>query len=82
MSDNMVKIERLANGYEVCFSDPDIVAATSKPSKPGEMGNYKNPSVELVFKTSAEVFDFLKDKLDKIMPAESFDSAFMKAMKE
>jgi hypothetical protein len=82
MSENMVKIERMANGFEVCFSDPDIVAANSKPSKTGHPYNYKDPKVEMVFKTSAEVFDFLKDKLDKIMPAESFDSAFMKAIQE
>jgi len=82
MSENMVKIERMANGFEVCFSDPDIVAANSKPSKPGQVMRYKDPEVEMIFKTSAEVLEFLKDKLDKIMPAESFDSAFMKAMKE
>lgn len=82
MRDNTVKIERVVNGYEVCFADPDIVAANAKPSKPGQVMAYKDPEVEMIFKTSAEVLEFLKDKLDKIMPEESFDTAFMKALKE
>ncbi len=76
MSNSTVKIERLANGYEVCFTDPDIVAANAKSMK------YKNPEVELVFKTSDEVLEFLTKNLDNLTPAESFDSAFMKALKE
>lgn len=77
MSQNAIKIERMMNGYEVCFSDPDIVAANAKSMK-----MYKNPEVELVFKTSEEVLGFLTKNLDKIAPAESFDSAFVKALKE
>lgn len=76
MSESTVKIERLANGYEICFTDPDIVAANSKSM------TYKNPKVEFVFKTSDEVIEFLTKNLQKLAPAESFDSAFMKAIKE
>ena len=83
MADSKVEIERLANGYEVSFCDPDIVAANAKSMKSSAVGgSYKNPHVEMLFKTSEEVIGFLGKHLEKIAAAESYDSAFMKALKE
>ena len=74
MSTNCVSIERIANGFEVSFSDPDIVAANSKSDK------YQDPEVEMAFKTVEEVLAFLNKNLEKLTVSESYDSAFMKAL--
>lgn len=75
-----VKIERIANGYEVSFQDPDIQAANSKAmGKPGMA--WRDPEVEMAFKTTDEVMSFLGAHLEKLTASESYDSAFAKALK-
>lgn len=73
-----IKIERVANGYEVCLTDPEIVKKNSSAS-----GRWKNPEVEYVFKTVSEVMSFLEKNLDKAMPEGDYESSFaIEAAKE
>jgi hypothetical protein len=76
MSSSTVRIERLVNGFEVSFSDPDVVAANAKNDR------YKDPEVEMVFTDAEAVIKFLQKHLDKFLPEETYDSAFMKFIKE
>ncbi len=74
-----VRIERAANGYEVCVTDPEIVAANRKAKTEGP---WRDPEREYVFKTLKEVLDFLDKNLDKALPADEFDSSFAAALAE
>lgn len=82
MSEYVVKIERLANGYEVEMKDPKIVAQNNKPSKNGSIGAYKDPMVGYAFKTVAEVCAFLEKNLEAAMPMDEYESSFETAVKE
>ena len=81
MSDCILKIERIENGYEVEVVDPDIVAANSKPK-----GCYIDPWKSYALKTAADVTKFVGAHLDTLKPppdAETqFSSAFSKATEE
>lgn len=72
----VVKLKRAANGFVVCFSDPEIIAANKKK------GTYEDPEVEMVFTEMSEVVKFLQSNLDKLLQEDEYDSAFMKALKE
>lgn len=78
MSDCIVKIERLANGYEVEMRDPAIVKKNSNMKS----GGYKDPHVSYAFKTVDEVMAFLKKNLDKAMPMDEYESSFAEAVTE
>lgn len=82
MSDYVVKIERLANGYEVEMSDPEIIKNNQKPTKSGSMGAWKDPKVSYAFKSVDEVIKFLKTNLDKAMPMDEYGSSFEAAAAE
>jgi hypothetical protein len=66
-----VRIERIANGYEVCLTDPEIVKANRKPNS-----KYQNADREYAFKTVAEVMKFLESHLDAALPADDYESSF------
>ena len=70
----VVKIERLANGFEVEVTDPKIAEANRKSK-----GAWKDPRVGYAFKTVQEVLDFLGKNLEKAMPAGEYESAFDEA---
>lgn len=74
--DASVTISRAANGYVVCFSDPDILAANKKD------GKYDSADVEMVFPDIASVLKFLDNNLEKIVQEDEYSTAFMKALKE
>ncbi len=80
MSDYIVKIERLQNGYEVEMTDPAIAAQNKKSV--GKLGVWKDPKVCYAFKTVDEVLGFLKGNLDKALPMDEYESAFTEASKE
>lgn len=80
MSDFRVCIERMQNGYEVSLSDPKIVKANNTRDKNGYTP-YRDPTVEYAFKDVDEVLAFLKENLDKALPANDFSSAFDAAAK-
>lgn len=82
MGECVVRIERLANGYEVELKDPKIVEQNNKPSKGGSLGAYKDPHVAYAFKTVEEVIAFLQKNLDKAMPMDDYATSFEEAAQE
>jgi hypothetical protein len=77
-----IEIERVANGYEVEIYDHKIMKQNEK-SGSGEYGpKYKDPRVTYVFKTEAEVMDFLTKNMSKALPKSEFDAAYDAAAKE
>lgn len=69
-----VRIERIANGYEVCLTDPEIAKANAKPNS-----KWRDASREYAFKTVAEVMTFLETHLDTALPADDYSSSFDEA---
>ena len=65
-----IRIERMANAYRVCVTDPDIAAKNKKA------GSWKDPAREYSFVTKEEVLAFLKKNIDRALPEEDYDSAF------
>lgn len=63
MSDTVLRVDKLANGFEVSICDPKIVAENDKPKS-----NYKDPWVEYAFTTAAEVKEFIALHLDSLKP--------------
>lgn len=80
MSDCILRVEKLTNGYEVEISDPKIVAENAKPKS-----NWQDPWKGYAFKTAEEVSTFVGAILDKLNPPSSddeFAAAFTAATKE
>lgn len=73
MSECVVKIERLANGYEVEMTDPKIVKENSKIDRKGP---WRDPKVAYAFKSVEEVLNFLKTNLDTAMPMDDYETSF------
>ena len=63
MSDTILRVEKLANGFEVEICDPAIVSENEKPKS-----NYKSPWVEYAFTTSAEAIAFITAHLESLKP--------------
>lgn len=63
MDNCVLRVEKLANGYEVSIADPEIMAENEKPK-----GNYKSPWVEYAFTTAPEVVEFVKQHLESLKP--------------
>jgi hypothetical protein len=73
-----VRIERATNGFIIHARDP-VIAKSNEKSK----GVYKDPDVDILCKTSAEVQSWLKKNLDKALPVgTSYDTAFAAASVE
>lgn len=80
MSDCILRVEKLTNGYEVEISDPNIVAENAKPKS-----NWQDPWKGYAFKTPEEVAAFVGAVLGKLAPPSSddeFAAAFKAATKE
>lgn len=75
MSDCIVRIEKLENGFNVQVIDPKIVAENEKPKS-----SWKDPWMGYAFKNSDEVCEFLEKVLDKLAPP-SADAMFADAFK-
>ncbi len=84
MSDYVVKIEKLTNGYEVEYRDPDIVKSNqARSSKPGSsMPAWRDPNRAMAFTTSKEVTDFLTKNLDKLVTDADYETGFSNALME
>lgn len=76
MSDCILRIEKLTNGYEVEIADPKIVAENAKPKS-----NWQDPWKGYAFKSAEEVATFVGATLDKLAPP-SADDEFSAAFKE
>lgn len=78
---DVLRIEKLENGYEVSICDPKITAANSKPKS-----NWQDPWKEYAFTTADEVKNFVGEILDKLKPPpdadEEYSSAFAEATKD
>jgi Methyl-CpG binding domain len=79
MDGEIVRIEKLSNGFEVEIRDGKK-AKKSDSSYPGD--SYSDPWCGYVFKTKSEVIAFLDANLDKAVPAASFDDSFDAAVAE
>jgi hypothetical protein len=78
MSDTIVRIRRIDNGFVVCANDPKIMENNRKPKVP-----WKDPECEYAFDTFEKVLKWLKTNVDNLVPepddadeyANSFDEA-------
>lgn len=61
MSDDVLRIEKLENGFTVEVRDPKIDAANQKPK-----ANWQSPWKEYVFSTSKEVIAFVTSHLGSL----------------
>jgi hypothetical protein len=77
MMSSYLKIEKMANGYEVCLRDPEIEKANHKSDGP-----WKDPEVEFVFTDEDEMLAFVKKAMKKLTSGGEYDTAFAKAMME
>lgn len=67
----ILRIEKLANGYEVEILDPKIQEENSKPK-----GEWKSPWVGYAFTTAAEVNEFIGLHLDSLKPEPDEDDQY------
>ncbi len=81
MSEYVLRVEKLVNGYEVELCDPKISAENEKPKSA-----WKDPWVGYVCKDKAEVLKLVDTHLDTLKPPPGADSeysgAFAEATKE
>lgn len=70
-NDDVLRVGKIANGYEVEICDPAIVAENAKPK-----GSYKSPWVEYAFKDAEEVLAFIKLHLDSLKPEPDEESQY------
>lgn len=71
-----IKIEKMVNGYEVCFNDPDIEKANRAPNSK----SWRDPEREMAFTSKDELIKFLQQNLDKLCGEDDYETGFMKAL--
>ena len=71
MGNSILRVEKLANGFECEICDPKIVAENAKPKS-----NWQDPWVEYAFTTSEEVIEFIKLHLESLKPEPSADEQY------
>lgn len=84
MSEYILRIEKLENGYEVEVFDPKIEAANNKPAKKGAPYNYQSPWKGYAFSTGKEVVEFVGKHLASLPKSDHqmFNEAAAEAFKE
>ena len=79
MSENILRIEKLENGYTVCITDSKI------QEKNRGKGPWQDPEKEYAFKDAKEVADFVAKNLDVLEPpmsdADIYKTSFGDAVK-
>jgi len=80
MSEDVLRIEKLENGFEVEVYDEKIAEANRKPKNV----SYESPWKAYAFSTKEEVVAFVSKELDKLPKStqEEFDGAATAAFKE
>ena len=78
MSEYSVRIERLANGYEVEITDPKVVAANRKTNRDTP---WRDPKVCYAFPDVKSVLAFLNKNLEKATPMDEYSTSFDAAVK-
>lgn len=77
MSDTIVRIDKLENGFTAEIRDPKIAEKNAKPS-----AGYQDPYKSYSFNSKEDLCEFLLEVLDKLAPASEgteYASAFKKA---
>lgn len=78
MSECILRVEKLTNGYTVEIPDEAIQKRNKNPKTP-----YENPWKEYAFATPAEVLMFVKTHLAKLEPVkDDYSTSFAKAAAE
>lgn len=80
MSEDVLRVEKLENGYEVEIYDQKIADANNKPKN----SKYESPWKAYAFSTSAEVVKFVSKHLDGLPKSgqDEFNDAAAEAFKE
>ena len=68
---DVLRVEKLENGYEVSICDPKIQEANNKPKTP-----WQDPWKEYAFTTSQEVVAFITEHLDSLKPPPDADEEY------
>lgn len=76
MSDTVLRIEKLENGYTVEVCDPKIMAENEKPKS-----TYKSPYKEYAFTTADEVKAYVGEHLDSLKPPPDAEAEYGAAFK-
>lgn len=76
MSEDVIRIEQLENGFEVECIDPKIQAKNAEPKS-----MWQDPYKSYAFSTKEEVIAFVSEKLGKMKPR-SPDGGYAAAFKE
>lgn len=84
MSEYVLKIEKLENGYEVEVKDPKVVAENEKPNKGKTLAAWQDPWKAYAFTTDKEVIEFIKRHLASLPKSshDQFNEAADEAFKE
>ena len=77
MGDYVLKVEKLANGYECEVYDDKIDAANQKPK-----AKWQDPWVGYAFKNVEEVKNFIGEHLDSLKPPPDADAEYKTAFKQ
>jgi len=81
MDNQVLRIDKLENGYEVSICDPKIMEANAKSK-----GRYQEPWKDYAFRDVEGVKQFIGEHLDSLKPPPDADteysSAFAEATKE
>ncbi len=72
--DNILRIEKMENGYAVSVCDPKLMAKNEK-AKSG----YTDPWKTYAFTTAEEVKDFVGEHLDSLKPPPDADTEYSTA---
>jgi len=75
--EDVLRVEKLENGYEVEICDPKIMAANQKPKS-----SYESPWKGYAFTTAAEVVAFISEHLDSLKPPPDADTEYTEGFKQ
>lgn len=73
-----IRIEKMVNGYELCFTDPDI----QKENHDAKSKTWRDPEREMAFTNKESLIKFLQQNLDKLCKSDDFETNFTKALME
>jgi hypothetical protein len=71
MDNCVLRIEKLANGYEVEIADPEVKKNNANPKKP-----YKDPWVGYALLSVEDVKEFIGKHLDSLEPPADADDEY------
>lgn len=78
--DEIMRVKKLRNGYEVEVCDPEVRKRNDQPSKNKVLVPYRSPWKSYAFTTEKEAIAFVTKALPKLQPeVDDFSSTFDKA---